>query len=79
MDGKITRQELSKELNTEIDNLTEKSKELNAEIDNLDEKINDEVLKLSSNKADKVIKDDTINKKYTLGIKNGLLYYREVQ
>lgn len=29
-------------------------------------------------KANKIIKDDAANKQYELGIKNGLLYYREV-
>jgi hypothetical protein len=29
-------------------------------------------------KMDKAIKDDTLNKKYQIGINNGLLYYKEV-
>lgn len=43
----------------------------------LQEQIN-EVKSSLADKANKVIKDDATPKKYELGIKNGLLYYREV-
>lgn len=40
--------------------------------------IEDGIANLDVNKMDKVIKDDTLPKKYVFGINNGLIYYKEV-
>lgn len=53
--------------------------DINVINDNM-EKIDNKIKLLEENKKDnKIIKDDSNNKNYKIGIENGLLYYMEVE